>query len=54
VVPLDENTGLLAERYEDCGGTITVKIVAGEGNKLSPSFFECQELIDFVVGSLRK
>jgi len=30
-------------------GEITVKLIPGEGHKVSPSFFECQELIDFVL-----
>jgi hypothetical protein len=27
-----------------------VKIVPGEGHKVGPSFFECRELVDFVIG----
>lgn len=49
VVPYDDNTRVLKERYEAGGGQITVKIIAGEGHKVSPSFFECQELVDFVI-----
>jgi predicted esterase len=49
VVPYNDNTGLLKERYEAAGGKIAVKLVPGEGHKVSPSFFECQELADFVV-----
>jgi len=49
VVPYDVNTKLLKERYEAAGGTITVKVIPGEGHKVGPSFFECQELIDFVL-----
>jgi predicted esterase len=49
VVPYDMNTGLLRERYEAGGGRITVKIIPGEGHKVSPSFFECRELLDFVL-----
>jgi len=54
VVPYDENTGLLKQRYEAAGGSIAVKIIAGEGHKVSPAFFECQELVDFVVASIAK
>jgi len=50
VVPYDLNTKLLKERYEAGGGQISVKVVPGEGHKVGPSFFECQELIDFVLG----
>ena len=49
VVPYDVNTKLLKERYEAAGGKITVKVIPGEGHKVGPSFFECQELIDFVL-----
>ena len=49
VVPYDLNTGLLKERYTAGGGQISVKVVPGEGHKVGPSFFECRELIDFVL-----
>ncbi len=52
VVPYNENTRLLKERYEAGGGKITVKLIPGEGHKVSPSFFECQELVDFVLKQL--
>jgi pimeloyl-ACP methyl ester carboxylesterase len=50
VVPYDANTKLLKERYEAGGGRIQVKIIPGEGHKVGPSFFECRELVDFVLG----
>lgn len=49
LVPYDENTRILKERYEAGGGAIAVKLVRGEGHKVSPSFFECRELIEFVL-----
>jgi predicted esterase len=51
VVPYDDNTRVLKERYEAGGGQITVKLIPGEGHKVSPSFFECQELLDFVIAN---
>jgi len=54
VVPYDDNTRLLQESYRAGGGSITVKIIPGEGHMVSPSFFECQELVDFVVGNVAK
>jgi pimeloyl-ACP methyl ester carboxylesterase len=54
VVPYDDNTGLLKERYQAGGGSITVKVIPGEGHKVSPSFFECQELVDFILASTAK
>lgn len=50
VVPYDDNTKLLKERYEAAGGSFSVKIIPGEGHKVGPSFFKCQELVDFVLG----
>ncbi|OYW77228.1 MAG: hypothetical protein B7Z37_05200 [Verrucomicrobia bacterium 12-59-8] len=49
VVPYELNTGLLKERYRAGGGQINVKVIPGEGHKVGPSFFECQELVDFVL-----
>ncbi len=49
LVPYKENTQILKERYEAGGGSITVKLIAGEGHKVSPAFFECRELTEFVL-----
>jgi pimeloyl-ACP methyl ester carboxylesterase len=48
-VPYEENTRILKERYEAGGGSIIVKLIPGEGHKATPAFFECPELIDFVL-----
>jgi len=48
-VPLEENTLLLQQRYQAAGGTCEVKIIPGRGHEVSPAFFECQELVDFVL-----
>lgn len=50
VVPYDANTKLLKERYEAGGGRIQVKVIPGEGHKVGPSFFQCPELVAFVLG----
>lgn len=49
VVPYDDNTKLLKDRYEAGGGSITVKVIRGEGHQATASFFECPELMDFVL-----
>jgi len=53
VVPYEDNTGLLKQRYEAGGGSIKVKLIPGEGHKVGPSFFECQELVDFVLAQVK-
>jgi pimeloyl-ACP methyl ester carboxylesterase len=54
VVPYDLNTKLLKERYEAAGGTLNVKVIPGEGHKVGPSFFECTELVQFVLEQLKR
>ncbi|MFH1268618.1 MAG: alpha/beta hydrolase, partial [Planctomycetota bacterium] len=49
VVPLEDNSGLLARRYEAVGGPIELKIAEGQGHNMWRGFFECQELVDFVI-----
>ena len=48
-VPYIDNTKLLQENYQAAGGACEVKIIPGGGHEISPSFFECQELIEFVI-----
>lgn len=49
VVPLDANSGLVAERYKDAGGKMELKVVQGQGHNMWRGFFECQKLVDFVL-----
>jgi pimeloyl-ACP methyl ester carboxylesterase len=53
VVPLEQNSGELAKRYRALGGEITLKIVEGQGHNMWPGWFQCQELVDFVVSHAR-
>ena len=53
VVPYDLNTKLLQERYAAAGIPMSVKVIPGEGHKVGPSFFECPELIQFVLEQLK-
>lgn len=53
VVPYHDNTKILKERYEAGGGKFSVKVIPGEGHKVGPSFFECQELVDFVLANAK-
>ena len=54
LVPYEENGKILRERYEAGGGSVTIKIIEGEGHTVTPSFFECRELIDFISGAARE
>ena len=49
VVPLEENSGLVAQRYEALGGTMELVVPKGQGHNMWSGFFTCQELVDFVL-----
>ncbi len=49
LVPYDLNTKILKDRYEAGGGSIQVKVIPDKGHQVDPAFFECQELVDFVL-----
>ena len=48
-VPYEDNTQLLKQRYETAGGTCEGKVIPGRGHEISPAFFQCQELVDFIL-----
>lgn len=52
VVPLDRNSGKVAERYEKLGGSMRLVVPSGQGHNMWKGFFECEELIAFVIGHL--
>jgi HEAT repeat protein len=49
LVPLEANSGLLAERYRALGGDIALEVVKGGGHDLSTHWFQSQNLVDFVI-----
>ncbi len=49
VVPLDENSELLAGRYRGLGGSVDLSVAAGQGHNMWRGFFECQPLVDFII-----
>ncbi len=49
VVPLDANSGIVAERYKKLGGPMTLKIIENQGHNMWAGWFQDQELVDFVI-----
>ena len=49
VVPLEANSGEVRKRYETLGGEMQLIVPAGQGHNMWPGFFQCQELVDFVI-----
>lgn len=50
-VPLKENSGEVARQYEKLSGKMVLKIAQGQGHNLWEGFFQCQELVDFVIAN---
>ncbi len=49
VVPLDQNSGEVAKRYRDLGGSMELVVPPGQGHNMWTGFFQCEELVHFVV-----
>lgn len=49
VVPLDENSALMKQRYTELGGTMTLKIAEGQWHNFWPGFFEDEALVNCVL-----
>jgi len=49
VVPIERNSGELARRYRELGGQMTLNVVKGGGHDYWAGWFQCRELVDFVI-----
>jgi pimeloyl-ACP methyl ester carboxylesterase len=49
VVPLEKNSGELAQRYRQLGGVMTLNVIKGQGHNMWSGWFQSQELVDFVT-----
>jgi pimeloyl-ACP methyl ester carboxylesterase len=49
VVPLEANSGEVAKRYRQLGGTMELIVPKNQGHNMWPGFFQCEELVAFVV-----
>lgn len=54
VVPLEKNSGALAQRYRQLGGEMTLNVVPGQGHNRWAGWFQCQALVDFVIAHAHK
>ena len=51
VVPLEKNSAALAQQYEQCGGQMKLTIIKAQGHNMWSGWFQCQELVDFVIAN---
>jgi alpha-beta hydrolase superfamily lysophospholipase len=49
IVPLEENTEIVINRYTKLGGKAEVKVVPGKGHQVCDDFFKSKELIEFII-----
>ena len=49
VVPYEQNAAEPARRYQGHGGDMHVLLAKDQGHSHWPGFFNCQELVDFVI-----
>jgi pimeloyl-ACP methyl ester carboxylesterase len=49
VVPIEKNSGELAQRYQQLGGEVILNVVKGQGHTMWPGWFACPELVDFTI-----
>jgi pimeloyl-ACP methyl ester carboxylesterase len=54
LVPLEKNSAIVKDRYDELGGPITLEVVKGQGHNLWPGWFRSQKLVDFVITHARK
>lgn len=54
VVPLDANSGEMRKRYEALGGKMQLIVPLGQGHNMWTGFFQCQELVDFVLAQVKR
>lgn len=49
-VPLNANSQVVKDRYDQLGGSMTLVVVPGAGHDLNAAFFQSQPLVDFILG----
>lgn len=54
VVPLEANSGEVKKRYEALGGKMQLIVPPGQGHNMWNGFFQCQELVDFVLAEAKR
>lgn len=49
VVPLEANSGAIAQRYKALGGVMELVVVPGKGHEFDPGFFESPRMLEFLL-----
>ena len=54
LVPVEKNSAALAEQYRKFGGEMTLTVIKGQGHNMWTGWFQCPELVDFVISHARE
>lgn len=54
IVPIERNSGELAQRYRETGGEVTLNVVKGGGHDHWTGWFQCEGLVEFVILHARR
>jgi pimeloyl-ACP methyl ester carboxylesterase len=50
-VPLQNNSGEVSRRYRELGGKMELMVPPGQGHNMWTGFFQCKELVEFVIAN---
>jgi sialidase-1 len=53
VVPIGQNSGAIAERYQALGGAVKLVVVPGKGHEFDAQFFESEQMLEFIMSHAR-
>ena len=53
IVPLEHNSAVVKERYEQLGGKMELTVFKGQGHNTWSGWFENQKLVDFVIANAK-
>lgn len=48
-VPLNHNSGMIKERFDQLGGMMTLEVIKGGGHDMNPDWFQNRKLVDFMI-----
>jgi pimeloyl-ACP methyl ester carboxylesterase len=54
LVPLAANSGEMKKRYDALGGRMQLVVPTGQGHNMWSGFFQCEELVTFVIAEARR
>ena len=52
IVPLEDNSAIVAKRYAKLGGSMSLEVANGQGHNMWAGWFESENLVEFVLTSL--